>query len=422
MKFNQQLERGIQLGLLVLVALMPFHAFASVALGHAFGHQPAIQAWKEALLAALAVAAAVLVWRDRSRLDRLRQPWLLLAAGFAAVALMVTGLNNPPLTAVAFGLKTDLEFLLAAALAVTVGGPRFIRQLVIAILAGAGVVALFALAQAYLLPPDFLTRLGYGRTTIQPYQFVAPGVSDLKRFPSTLGGANQLGTYLILPICLSLALAFRRRPWLVLLTIACVGALVVTYSRSAWIGAAAAAIITLVLTVPAHWRRPTAAVAAILVVAALAALPFAAQHQQLQYSLLHASTQTHSNTTSSDSEHAESLTDGFQADVHQPLGHGLGTAGPATFRTGSTNIIEDYFLQVGYETGIIGLLLFIGLLVLLVLRLLRTGRPTAAATAASLIGISLAGLVLPSFTDSSTALINFTLAGALAAHAKEHHV
>ena len=43
----RQLEQVIQLGLLVLVALMPFHAFLTTWLGSGLGHRSLLQGWKE---------------------------------------------------------------------------------------------------------------------------------------------------------------------------------------------------------------------------------------------------------------------------------------------------------------------------------------------------------------------------------------
>ena len=120
----------------------------------------------------------------------------------------------------------------------------------------------------------------------------------------------------------------------------------------------------------------------------------------------------------SDSAHAASLRQGVQAVWNAPFGHGLGLAGPATFHAGQTNIIEDDYLQVGYETGLIGLILFIGVVAAILWALVR---PPASrlnlGIAAAVAGISLTAVVLPAWTDSSTALTVWTLAGtALGAH------
>jgi hypothetical protein len=408
-----KLERGVQAGLLVLVALMPFHAFLSVWLGHLLGHEAIIQAWKEVLLLVLAVLAGAVVWRDPRRLARLNTPWVWLAAALAVLAGLVTLATHPPLTAVAFGAKTDFEFLLAAVIASLVASPIFIRRLSATILAGAVIVIAFGLAQISLLPADFLTHFGYSPNTIEPFEHIVQGVRAL-RFPSTLGGPNQLGTYLILPLCLSLAVAMRRRRrwWWLALTAGGLVVLVGTYSRSAWIGAAAALTATFFIEIPRHLRTRAAVALASLLLLALAALPFVAS-SSLRYFVFHS---VPASERSSDSEHASSLSNGIAGDLKAPLGHGLGTAGPATFHAGTAKIIENYYLQLGYEAGILGALLFVLVTVAIITRLSALGLAPlmAVPTAATLVGISLASIVLPAWTDSSTALITWTAAGALA--------
>lgn len=412
-----KLQLIIQWSLLILLALMPFHAFFSVWLGSLTGHQTLIQAWKEMLLLLLGAASVALVIRDRPRLQRLRQPWIIMTAAFAAIALLVTVVTMPDLVTIIFGLKTDLEFLAAGIIAVLVASPLFMKRAVITILAGSGVVIGFGLLQIFVLPPEFLTRFGYGPGTIVPYQYITAG-TDALRFPATLGGPNQLGTYLILPLCLSLAIAIRYRTWwLLALPGAGILVLVATHSRSAWLGATAALAITLLLAIPAQRRRLAVfTLAGLGATAALILIPAAFDpNGRLQYYLLHSSVATH-DQKNSDTEHAASLKQGIQSLAQTPFGHGLGTAGPATIRTDSHDrIIENYYLQVGYETGIIGMSLFIGVIVAIVKglwRRLQWSVPNGP-TGAAIVGVSLVALVLPAWTDSSTALIAWICAGAI---------
>jgi hypothetical protein len=409
------LERFIQRGLLVLVALMPFHAFLSVWLGHLTGHQAIIQAWKEALLVVLAAAGLMLAWRDPAARDRLRTWPVLLAGAFAAVALIVTLATRPSLTAVAFGAKTDLEFLVAFVLATTVATPRFNQRLTGVILGAAVAVIGFGALQSTVLPPNFLTRFGYGPGTVPPFLVLDPAIKSL-RFASTLGGPNQLGTYLMLPLALAATLAFRRRQWWALALVAG-GAFVVlhTYSRSAWIGVAAATItITLILT-PRRARAAVAALIALLgVTGAFIATWLLKLGGNLQYYLLHSSALWHG-ARGSDYDHLNSLREGLTLTIARPFGHGLGTAGPATFHTGTGLIIENNYLQLSYETGFLGALLFIALVLATARELLAKAAHSdlAAATLAALIGISVTALVLPAWTDSTTALIVWITAGAV---------
>lgn len=415
-RLTRRLEQGIQGGLLALVALMPFHAFLSVWLGTTLGHRALIQSWKEVLLVILCGLAIWLVIREPERLGRLRQPAILVAGAFLAIALIVTALLRPGFSTALYGLKIDGEFLVAFGLATLVAAPAFGRRLVTTALASASLVVVFGLLQSTVLPPDFLIHFGYGPTTVLPYEHLQAGVSSL-RFGSTLGGPNQLGTYLIIPLSLWAVMVMRdRRWWLALAFIPGLWVMIHTYSRGAWIGLLAALAVVSLGLMTRTWRRWTGVgMGAVIVIIALLS-PIWLKSPLIQHYALHGATLFQSGQ-GSDYQHLDSLRQGLSAIAGAPLGHGLGTAGPAVFFTGSGRIFESYYLQVGYETGLLGLVLF-GALVILVGRGLwrrRLVSPAALGLVAALIGISINALVLPVWTDSTGALTFWILAGALAA-------
>ena len=412
---NDSLRKGIQLGLVILVAVMPFHAFLSVWLGSLTHHQAIIQTWKELLLAIIAAMGVVLGLRDAETRDRLRTWPVLMAGLFVLIALVVTAATRPSFTAVAFGAKTDLEFLVAFVLAVMVATPSLIRRLTVAVLASAAVVVSFGLLQAHVLPPNFLTHFGYGPSTIVPYETIDPAIHTL-RFAATLGGPNQLGTYLMLPLALGAVLAFRRRRWLWLLLVGA-GALVLldTYSRAAWLGALAGAIVLVLTLTPTRLRAGLVAILGVLALVGAGLLAFLLKRStRLQYYLYHGD-KLLSSPISSDNQHLASIQNGLTGSLARPFGHGLGTAGPAVFHSGQGPIIENNYLQVAFETGWAGLLAFVLLLAATARELAARSRhhDLAAAALAALVGISVTALFLPAWTDSSTALIFWTVAGAV---------
>ncbi len=411
------LKRGIGQGLLVLLALMPFHAFGSVWLGHILGHQALIQSWKEVLLAVLAAAGVILAIRDSESRDRLRSWPIYASTMFVALAVVVTMLKWPGTTAAIFGAKIDFEFLLAFALATMVTTPKLVRAAIAAILISSSIVFIFAIAQVFFLPTDFLARFGYGPSTIMPFEFLGSWTGPF-RFSSTLGGPNQLGTFTLLPMALAATVAIRKRAWwLLLIPAAGAVALFNTYSRGAWLGALAAGLALMLTLVSRRLRAPLLAVIAVLgLIVTVGLNALAHRSGRISSYIYHSGTQ-------SDALHLKSLTVGLNGSFARPLGHGLGTAGPAIFHSGTGQIIENYYLQLSYETGIAGLLAF----VLLVLSLgFELGRNTARnalapAALAALVGVSVTSLFLPAWTDSSTALILWTAAGLATSSAPEHY-
>ena len=208
--------------------------------------------------------------------------------------------------------------------------------------------------------------------------------------------------------------AIRRRQWW-LLAVPTLGLvpLIHTYSRAAWLGAVAAALVVLALVTP---RRLLGWLAAIMALAGIATALLAGQLLKgggnFQYYLLHSSLKWNS-LRGSDFEHLNSLRTGVSESLAQPFGHGLGSAGPAVFHSGTGAVIESNYLQLSYETGVAGLVLFLGILISLAFELGRRAatNDVAAATLAALTGLCVSSIFLPSWTDSSTALIFWITAG-----------
>ncbi len=399
-------------GLTAIVAIMPFHAFLSVWAGHLLGHQAIWQGWKEVLILILVALAAQYVWHQPRRLDAIREPVALLIGVFAGIAIIVTALTHPSLRAAAFGLKTDLEFLIIFVIAELVADDALRKRLTTTVLISSAVVIAFGLMQVFLLPRDFLTQFGYGPHTVTPFQIVSPELPAV-RILSTLGGPNQLGSFLILPLSIIWWRLLRRPRWWQLIYLLAGGVVLFhTYSRSAWLGLIVSLGVITAMRLPKRWRIAGAigslATAAILVSTLLA---ISGSHKLLQQYLLHQSFSAVP-TDGSTNQHAGSLRDGYRLLIAHPFGLGLGAAGPASFHGSHPIIPENYYLQIGIETGFAGLLVFIALQIGLGIKLMRRANIwSAVPLLGTLAGISVVNLFLHGWADSSTALVFWTLAG-----------
>jgi O-antigen ligase len=276
-------------------------------------------------------------------------------------------------------------------------------------------VAAFGLLQIFVLPHDFLRHFGYGPDTIAPFETINNN-SHYIRIASTLRGANPLGAYLLIPISLLVVLLLRkRRTWLQAGFLAeLLLVLFFTFSRSAWVGAALSIGVILLLSVrtrPA--RRVTVAVIAGLVLLG-AGLTLAFRHTpRFENFVFH--TQTHSAVKESSNEgHATAFRSGLKDLERQPLGHGPGTAGPASiYNTGhQPRIAENYFIQITQETGWIGFGLFVLINVGVgYLLWLRRADPLALSLFASLIGLTFINLLSHAWADDTLAYVWWGLAG-----------
>ena len=413
----KRLEQGIGWGLVVLVAVMPFHAFLSVWLGSLLGHQSLIQAWKELLAVILVMATTVIVYREPDRLRRGGQALPLAALAFVMIALLVTLLHPQSLSAVVYGIKTDFEFMALFFVALYGTNGRLYLKFPSIILVTCGIVAAFGILHATVLPHDFLTHFGYGPNTIAPFEYVG-SLSDTIRTPSTLGGPNQLGSFLVLPLCLAVVMFLKRPRWSLTLAIVLYsGALWYTYSRSAWLGAVAGIGLTIAALV--HTRRQAARLAigaTVLVILAVAALSLGNHSVGLyQYFVLHSGAGVEDNNSTT--QHAAAFTAGLTAVRSQPIGNGLGSAGPASFHAANKLIPENYYLQVAIETSILGLIAFLAFISFAAVKLWgsRHQHELYAATFGALVGLSIVNLFLHGWADSSTAFIFWIVAGAVLA-------
>jgi len=147
----------------------------------------------------------------------------------------------------------------------------------------------------------------------------------------------------------------------------------------------------------------------------LGALTVLVFHHSTRFENFVLHTQTHSAVKATSNEgHFTAFKQGVSDLWHHPLGEGPGTAGPASFYNNHcpARIAEDYFIQVGQETGWLGLGLFI-VINIGVGYLLWTRRehPLALSLFASLIGLTFINLLSHAWTDDTLAYVWWGLAG-----------
>jgi len=407
---------------MLILLVMPFHAFLTVWLSSLIGHYTALRLWKEVLLVLTVIGAAYLLLTDHKiryhTLSR-RLVWVILAyIGLNVIwGLLALNQHDVTLKALGYGLIVNLRclifFLITWSAALRLARLRTNWQWLVLVPA-IGVVVI-GLLQIFVLPHDFLRHFGYGDKTIPAIETINHNTHYI-RIMSTLRGANPLGAYMIIPISLLTVLLIRNgRNWRQgLLLIASVVVLFYSFSRSAWIGAVLSVLTILALSRLSAKTQKYALVgvaATVLVVAGLALAFRNSQH--FQNFVLH--TQSHSAVkTTSNGGHLTALKSGLHDLVHSPLGDGPGTAGPASFyNTGHPErVAENYFIQVGQETGWLGLVLFILINVGVgYLLFLRRDDPLALSLFGALIGLTFVNLLSHAWTDDTLAYVWWGLAG-----------
>ena len=111
------------------------------------------------------------------------------------------------------------------------------------------------------------------------------------------------------------------------------------------------------------------------------------------------------------------MADGIKFSLENPLGLGLGNAGPASnhFAKDYLGFIpESWYLQVSLELGILGIILYLTILGFALKALYqkyKDGDYYALSLLLSLVGIMVASFFLHSWEDSATALLFWGMVG-----------
>lgn len=406
--------------LLAVLGFIVIHAPMTVWISaHAPGMALAAKAWKELLSALAALLTGIALWKNGMLANFLRRPLVLLALAYTALHIIMCGVYPQPGVAVAAGLLINLRYILYF---VTVMGflylyPRYKQSFIRIGAVGAAIVVGFAVLQLFI-PKETLSLLGYGHSTIEPYMTVDKN-PDFIRHNSTLRGPNPLGAYAVMVLAAVGAYVashrqqlktWRQRTLPIGLLVAGMVALWISYSRSALIGA------VLALAVVAAWKfrlrltRKNWLVLGAVVITCAAGLLLAKDTYFVQNVILHNNPTTGA-TIDSNTAHADSLAQGWQRLVLQPLGAGVGSTGSASLIGGDGTIIENAYLMVAHESGWIGLVLFIAIFVTAMKQLWqRRGDWLALGLFASGIGLAVIGLMLPVWADDTVSLVWWGLA------------
>lgn len=451
---------------LILIALLPMHAMLVTVSTHALkgqNHAPlaVLAIWKEALLAVLALLAIIEILRTKEpelqksiwSLDLLDWSIVLAIALGTAVSLPAGAGSSLSLhlsaadTRFLLGFKYDFLPLVAFFFLRRVQWSRNFMVIAARTLVMVGVIAAVYGIVTLFLPLTFFTSIGYSdlhslylpRSAIASFQFLEG--TEIRRIQSFMSGPNQFGLWLLLPFAANLQLLLksmreRRHAESVMYFLSgavVTAALFLSYSRSAWIGAAAILFVVGFLLVRNILRRAfhrgLVLVAAAVLVGFIVTLGVHYSPQMLV-------------RAQSWKGHIEKPLAAIQTMRAHPFGLGLGTAGPASNRLSDTCVFfelgadyswaknhkdlcvflggirklpagkacecplltENWYLQWGVEMGFAGLILSLVIIGLALLRGLRF--PLAdlrIIPVLALLGIAVGGLFLHSFEDAAVA-------------------
>lgn len=405
-----------------LFAYMPFHIFLSQWISTFTG---GLDGWKigkdifAALVTILCVVTVIL-----SRKYTKLYLWLVgITAIYTLIHLILLITTNQPFDTglLATVYNTRLLWYVLIGYSIVILQPKVVnaKKFVNLLLILSTIVCLIGLLQ-WLLPKDILTHFGYSIDRGVKPNFFIDDKPDLPRVFSTLRDPNSLGAFLILPITLlahSLVEFWKTKKRMLLSGLLVLHSLILflTFSRSALLGAvlSVAAVIALgyhkkLVTLTRRFAIPLT----ILFVVTLVGI-FALRDQYIVQNVVFHSDE---NTQLADSNnlHVIQIQKGLDGIADQPLGNGPGTAGLVSVHNENGGLLtENFFVQIAYEVGVLGLLTFLGFLYVVIKKLWQTRKNhTAQILLASFVGLVLMNMLLHTWSNEAVATAWFLLAGA----------
>jgi len=459
---------------LVLIALLPFHALMVTAVTRLIAgpdHAPLswLALWKEGVLGVIILCAAIeyvsaILVKTKNKQPATRNSsidildWLIGA--LLILSLLVTAATHANWTLYIFGFRYDFVPLVAFLVLRRVSwSDVFLKQVMNVLLIAGGVVAAYGIL-TFFVPSEFFHWLGYSdlHSLYVPDRPIAAfqqiGGTTLRRIQGPMSGPNHLGLWLLIPMGVVLAhtlggkhLPSKNYP-LALLFVLCGIALLMTFSRTAWIAAFVMTAVALYPLVRTLSQRVFISLSAfVLCLVAVLAFLFPSVIVRI----------------SSSRGHLHGPIEAVEQMLQFPLGKGMGMAGPASNRVSETCVLllenddptwwqenrpdmcvftgntqvqpvdracscpflpENWFLQIGVEMGWLGLGLYLWMMGVVFMRLRESRIMNQESRKEGLIihnslflillSLCVAALLLHAFEDSAVAYTLWILMAACA--------
>jgi len=403
---------------------MPLHIFLSTWLGTSFDVLSIAKVAKDIVLAAGFICALAASVRQPWLKQLLRDKLIWLIAAYGAWTLILAAIKPTDLDAevlaVVYNLRFLLFFLYGVLLTKLFDRDMLIRKSLTAVLSVAAIVLFFGIVQYTVLPDDALVHVGYSPANGVFPAFFIDAKPDLERVMSTLRDPNSLGSYIIIIGLITLAFFLNKKAskqtTAGFLTL-CGLCLLFTFSRSAWLGFILSVAVLGVLiykkTVAAARTKQLALIGVSLLLVGASVLYAARGSYLVQNIILHADEST-------TSENPNELRTRFWQEsinevIDEPVGHGPGTAGLVSIRNDvqGTVLNENYYLQIAHEVGLLGAILFLGILFAAGFKLYQLvgSSPLAAGLLASFVGLFITNFLVHIWSNEAVAYTWWGLVG-----------
>lgn len=371
------------------------------------------KSWKEILLIIATLLAFYLLHKNKKFII-LKSPIIILSIIYMIIHLTAIRWGND-INSIFAGLAIDLRYILFFDVVfISINLYPELKKLYLKVsFIGAILVFTFAVLQVFVLPIDILKYIGYGTDTIRPYLTVDQNY-DFIRINSTMRGPNPLGAYAMMALTLLLSYFYKKhnstnknqKIYLFALFIAGLIALWFSYSRSA-LGAMmlSGGVIFIFFVIDRKISKKLMLVLGATFLIIISSLYVFRDSHFISNVIMHNNPNDTSNINSNDG-HIESLIEGSEKLLNNPLGGGVGTTGSASFFTEKPLVIENQYLFIAHEIGWLGLATFIALYSLIMINLWQNKNDwLSLGLFASGVGMFAIGMLLPVWVDDTVALV-----------------
>ncbi len=355
--------------LAILLLLLPYHTMFTYVIGDTV---PGIRFWKEGMIGILFLLFLIKIFQDYRQTKRLFKPnvFELMLIVYAIIEFIYICTSNNVYQAAYIGRIYFMPLLLVPVIRSMEFSESYFRRILILIMANTAVLSLWGLIQCQFLGDGFLMKLGYPTTRKWgPLrlndEFYIARLGNFQRLVSTFAAPNTCGLYLaiVLLVILFMYKKLNINRVFVSVTVALTSAaLLVTFSRTAWIAVCAGLMIYSFNMITWTGKKLIFVLkSAGMILLAFIILDGIFLSFDISMALIHLVVSTLNGEDSSVNGHIDSLVASVENIFMYPLGMGMGENGPrALVFMKDPNLTESAYFLMTYEVGIIGSLVYFG--------------------------------------------------------------
>lgn len=355
--------------LAILLLLLPYHTMLTYVIGDTI---PVIRFWKEGIIGILFILFLIKIFQDYRQTKSLYKPNVFerILIVYIIIEFIYICISNNMYQAVYIGRIYFMPLLLVPVVRCMEFTENYFQKLLKLVMANTALLSLWGLIQCQFLGDGFLMKLGYPTTTKWgPLrlndEFYIARLGNFQRLVSTFAAPNTCGLYLAIVLLVTLFMYKKLNINKVFVSVTVglmAAALIVTFSRTAWIATCAGLMIYSFNMIKWTKKKLLCVIKATgMILLAFIILDGIFLSFDISMAIIHLVVSTINGNDSSVNGHIDSLVASVENIFNYPLGMGMGENGPrALVFMKKPNLTESAYFLMTYEVGIIGSIVYFG--------------------------------------------------------------